>query len=524
MLFPRSVLNRIVLSFACLALAGTALHARELPPTPDAVYGALFADVQDNRIFPDQKTFCDAVPREPATDIVREYTAAKRAGSVDLRAFVAAHFLVPSTPVVAVPSGEPIEEHLRTLWALLRRAPDRAIPGSSLLPLPHPYIVPGGRFREVYYWDSYFTMLGLRQSGEEQLIRDMVDNFAALIATYGFVPNGNRTYYLSRSQPPFFALMVELVAEKDGDAAYRKYLPALQAEYAYWTDASLPTHHTLTLPDGGHLARYCDQRDTPRPEAWAHDEALAKRVGRPAAPLYRDVRSAAESGWDFSTRWFADEKTIETIHTTDLAPVDLNCLLCQLERTLAHAYAATGDQAAADRMTAAAEARRRTILSHHWSAEAGYFFDYDSVRQRPAPAYTLAGIVPLFLGLATTEQANAVAGAIRQKFLRPGGVVTTLVHSGQQWDAPNGWAPLEWMTIAGLRRYGQRELADEIARRWIAVNTRVYRQTGRMMEKYDVEDLSKPGGGGEYPTQDGFGWTNGVLLQLLHDFPASGVR
>ncbi len=502
------------------------LRGRELPPSPDVVYGPLFDDVQCSRIFPDQKTFCDVVPRQPPADILREFAAARASGNgaVDLRRFVAAHFLVPETPVVVVPGPESLEAHLRTLWRLLRRSPDHAASGSSLLPLPHPYVVPGGRFREVYYWDSYFTMLGLRECGDEVMIHDMVDNVAYLIDTYGFVPNGNRTYYLGRSQPPFFALMVELIAEHDGAAVYQRYLPALRAEYAYWTDASLPTRHAATLPDGASLARYYDRDDSPRPEAWALDEALAKRSTETPATLYRNVRSAAESGWDFSTRWFADGRSIETIHTTELAPVDLNCLLYQLERTLAHAYPEASDQAASDRLSAAAELRRRAILQYCWSAPNGFFFDYDLRRHRRSEAYTLAGVVPLFLGVATSEQAKQVGETVRGKFLRRGGVVTTLVSSGQQWDAPNGWAPLEWMTIAGLTRYGQTELAAEIARRWIAVNTRVYRATGRMMEKYDVEDLSKPSGGGEYPTQDGFGWTNGVLLKLLHEFPTAKPR
>jgi alpha,alpha-trehalase len=130
---------------------------------------------------------------------------------------------------------------------------------------------------------------------------------------------------------------------------------------------------------------------------------------------------------------------------------------------------------------------------------------------------SLAGAYPLFVGLATPEQAAACASVLGKDFLQPGGLVSTLNKTGQQWDAPNGWAPLQWVAISGLRRYGHAALADVVADRWIALNERVFRSTGRMMEKYNVVDMTLDAGGGEYPVQDGFGWSNGVLLRLLSD-------
>lgn len=333
--------------------------------------------------------------------------------------------------------------------------------------------------------------------------------------------DGNRTYYLSRSQPPFFALMVELLAEKRGPAVYARYRAALEQEYAYWMDLSFATQHVVRLPDGSQLNRYWDRQDTPRPESFVIDEALAAR--RPSATaeetkrLYRDLRSAAESGWDFSSRWFADGETLGTIMTTDLVPVDLNALLWQLERTLAIALrqGSAAERARAERLEATAEKRRAALQRACWSDRAGFFVDFELRRARPAEALTLAGVVPLFVGLATPEQATTAARTLEQRFLRPGGVVTTLRRTGEQWDAPNGWAPLQWMTIRGLQRYGHERLAQEIARRWLKLNRDVYVRTGKMMEKYNVEDLSLPAGGGEYPAQDGFGWTNGVALTLL---------
>ncbi len=469
-------------------------------------------------IFPDQKTFADCVPRSAPAAILADYDRQRGRPGFDLRAFVASHFLIPEPAATAVPPEPDIERHIAVLWGLLRRRPDRPVSGSSLLPLPHPYIVPGGRFREIYYWDSYFTSLGLLRAGDEADVRAMVDNFAWLSATYGHIPNGNRTYYLTRSQPPFLSLMVELLAAREGEQVYRRYEPALRAELDYWQDRTAPTRHLVRLPGGAALDRYYDQADTPRPEAFAADEALARRSAEPAERLYRNLRSAAESGWDFSTRWFADGRDLATVDTIDVVPVDLNCLLCHLESALARARRLDGDPEGARRLDEAAARRWEAIRRLCWSERDGFFFDYDLRTGRRRPAWTLAGLMPLFLHLAAPGEAKRVAEAVRARFLRPGGVVTTLAASGQQWDAPNGWAPLQWVTVRGLANYGENALAAEIARRWLALNRQVYARTGRLMEKYNVVDTALPAGGGEYPAQDGFGWTNGVFAELEAEY------
>jgi len=362
-------------------------------------------------------------------------------------------------------------------------------------------------------------MLGLREAGRMDLAESMIDNFAHELATYGLIPNGNRSYYLSRSQPPFFATMLGLLTEREGERILLKYLPSLEQEHAYWNDESFSTRHSIRLPDSTIVSRYWDRLDTPRQESFLIDERGATRAGGNPQVYYRNVRSAAESGWDFSSRWFADGRSLESIQTTQLLPVDLNCLLYHLETTLARARELSGDRAKASRMRAMAEKRRAAILRLCWSETENFFCDYDLGSQTQSPALSLAGVAPLYFHLATQEQADAMARTLRERFLRPGGVVTTLVNTGQQWDAPNGWAPLQWMTIQGLRNYGHGELAEEIARRWLKLNREVYARVGRMMEKYNVEDLSLQAGGGEYDAQDGFGWTNGVYLALSKLYP-----
>src|ERR1019366_267164 len=227
-------------------------------------------------------------------------------------------------------AGKSVGSYIAQMWSVLARNPDAVETDSSLLPLSHPYVVPGGRFSEIYYWDSYFTMLGLEQDGRHDLARGMLENIASLIHRYGHMPNGNRSYYLSRSQPPFFAAMVDLIATHEGARAYRTYLPELQAEYDYWMDgaeglAPGSAHgHVLRLKDGTLLNRYWDDRAVPRDESYREDVETVRHAERPAAEVYRDLRAGAESGWDFSSRWLADGSHLWTIRTTAIAPVDLN--------------------------------------------------------------------------------------------------------------------------------------------------------------------------------------------------------
>lgn len=484
----------------------------------------LFRDVQLGAVFDDDKVFVDSVPLRPWREIADAYAAQPNGRSEveRLRRFVGENFRLPPETAAVEAAAAPgdIRDAIRQLWTVLRREGDVAEPGSTLLPLPEPYVVPGGRFREIYYWDSYFTMLGLRESAPGRaLIRHMVANFVHLIARHGHVPNGNRSYYLSRSQPPLLAMMVELVTAGQPPSALVPYRAALATEHDYWMDRAAPTRHVVELPGGAVLNRYWDQLELPRPEAFRRDEALAARANRPREELFRDLRSAAESGWDFSSRWLAEGGGLETIRTTRIVPVDLNCFLWKLETTLARAHAAAGDWDGHRRLEVAARARHQAIVRHCWSAEAEFFCDHDLDTGRPGTCLSLAGVLPLFCGLATLGQAEAVARRLRTDFLRAGGLVTTLRRTGEQWDSPNGWAPLQWLAVRGLEQHGHTALAAEIARRWIDVNVATFRRTGLLLEKYDVVEPERPPAGGEYVSQHGFGWTNGVLLDLWRDYP-----
>jgi alpha,alpha-trehalase len=274
----------------------------------------------------------------------------------------------------------------------------------------------------------------------------------------------------------------------------------------------------VELPDGLVLNRYFDNKSTPRPESLREDMDTSKGMNIVDADrLYLNLRAAAESGWDFSTRWFEDNQDLETIRTTELLPIDLNCLLYHLESTIAETYRMILQPVLAKKFQRYANVRLKAINKHLWSDTAKFYFDFDIKKNRVVGQKTLAAVYPLYVKAATNEQASAVAKVIKERFLKKGGLVTTLQETGQQWDSPNGWAPLQWVAIVGLRNYGYHQLADEIKQRWIATNTRVYEREGKLIEKYNVVDPEKLGGGGEYALQDGFGWTNGVLAALIDE-------
>lgn len=527
---------------------------KNYPPTPDKLYGQLFTDVQMQQVFPDAKTFVDCTPKRKVADIMYDYGMMK-GPKMDLKKFVEDNFNLPPSPpqINYIQQEKNVEAHIKNLWGVLRRDADvsqrwegKDANGTSLLALPYPYAVPGGRFREVYYWDSYFTMLGLKASGETELIENMVKNFDYLITNFGHIPNGNRTYYLSRSQPPFFCMMVEMLAGIKGNSVYKKYLPSMMKEYAYWMDGidsvqkGEAMKHVVKLNDGTILNRYWDELEIPRQESYKQDYETADAAAQELAmvikvaseeklkeildgrrkQVYRDLRAAAESGWDFSSRWLVDANKLSTIQTTKIVPVDLNCLLYNMETTIAKALKLSKKTKSAQQYLKKATARKNAILKYCWNKEKDFFFDYNFTMNSQTENITAAGTFPLFVKIATPAQATAVAKTVRSTFLKDGGIVTTTNTSSQQWDAPNGWAPLQWITIVGFNNYNNTALGKTVSQRWLALVEKVYANTGRLMEKYNVEDMTQEAGGGEYPAQDGFGWTNGVYLAMKKMYPA----
>jgi alpha,alpha-trehalase len=368
-------------------------------------------------------------------------------------------------------------------------------------------------------------MLGLAADNEWGMIRGMMKNYSHMLLKFGMIPTANRTYFLSRSQPPFFSHMVKLLAKQQGRTrTYAEFLPSMLIEYRFWMKGrriagehvDRPAYaRVVRMPNGVILNRYFDNKTTPRPESRREDVATAAQASTENKDkIFLDLRAGAESGWDFSSRWFKDPSKIESIHTTDMVPVDLNCLLYTYEQTIAEAYTLIKQPMLSRRYRLAAERRAETIRRFCWNPHQQFFCDYDFRLGANNGRMTLAGVFPLYAKIASSEQAAAVAKRIEQDFLHEGGLVSTLIESGQQWDGPNGWAPLQWVAIEGLRAYGYHDLANTIRDRWLGVNDQVFADRKKMIEKYNVRNPGVLGGGGEYPLQDGFGWTNGVYAVL----------
>lgn len=508
------------------SLVATAGQLIRTDKSPDEGLGELFHAVQTGKVYSDGKTFADLIPKGRMHQIKQEYLLVREDPTFDLREFVNRHFYELDNHKTAYrtnPNSTP-REHIQELWDVLERR--NRLDRGSLVAIPNKYVVPGGRFSEQFYWDSYFIILGLAADGRWSVIEGMVKNCAYMIRKFGYIPTANRTYFLSRSQPPFFSYMVKLLAGHKGRTrTLVEYLPYMLIEHRFWMQGRRKLgqydhnayRRVAQMPNGILLNRYYDDKQTPRPESLREDtETASNAPDRESARLYLHLRSAAESGWDFSSRWFIGAQNIRTIHTADIIPVDLNCLLYQLEMTIAEAYQVLYQPLLARRFMTAAHRRAKAIQEYCWNEKLQFYDDYNFHHGEHTGRLSLAGVFPLYVKIADSKQAAAVARRIQADFLKPGGLMATLQVTGQQWDAPNGWAPLHWVAIQALRSYGYHQLAEEIKRRWIKTNLAVFKETGKFVEKYDVTN-GKKGGGGEYPLQDGFGWTNGVFAALTSE-------
>jgi alpha,alpha-trehalase len=388
-------------------------------------------------------------------------------------------------------------QHIDAYWPrLVREATSDRPRGDTLIPLPRPYLVPsdGPMFREMYYWDSYFISLGLVGTAFESLIAGMAENMADLFRRFGIIPNASRYYFLSRSQPPFFMRQVwlayELERANDGAKA-REFLAAMmpiaEAEHdAVWMGTGSP--HDRCVHAG--LSRYYDVNVI-------------------------DALACCESGWDHSTR-------CDGSRWLRHLPVDLNAILHDRERLFQRAAIELEKPQLAAHWGHRADERRLAMHRLMWDEPLGFFFDYDfdpARLRRNVEHPSLAGFFPLWSRLASVEQAARMVRDWLPRFLKPGGLVTTLRRQeGCQWDAPNGWAPLQWIVARGLEDYGFIAEAGEVRRRWCAACAAVFEASGSFWEKYNVEEVGGPPASGLYDSStarygnvSGFGWTNAVF-------------
>ena len=414
----------------------------------------------------------------------------------------------------------------------------RAMPADpGLLYLPRPYVVPGGRFNEMYGWDSYFIQVGLLADGETERARDMVENFLYEIEHYGTILNANRTYYMTRSQPPFLTEMVLGVYDKTGDKEWlRRTRPAIEKYYQFWT-----TEPHL-IPGTG-LSRYYDLGDGPaaevlsdekdpqgrthydrireyyrdHPEAAKGDYDVDRYYDRANDRLtdlfYKGDRSMRESGFDPSNRFGLFN--VDIIH---YAPVCLNTLLFRMETEAARIEETVGNTAGAAEWRRRAAARHAAVDKYLWDAPSGLYLDYNFETKTRRNYEFATTFYPLWAGLASKAQAARVRLNLKL-FEAPGGLLTSTRVTGNQWDAPFGWAPLQMIPADGLRRYGFGADADRVSRKFLELVTKEFEEHGTIKEKYDVQrresDVEAGIKFGYAANQIGFGWTNAAYLDLL---------
>ncbi|XP_020550686.1 probable trehalase [Sesamum indicum] len=410
----------------------------------------------------------------------------------------------------------------------------------TLLPLENPVIIPGSRFREVYYWDSYWVIRGLLASKMYETAKGIVYNLISLIDEFGHVLNGARAYYTNRSQPPLLSSMViDIYNRTHDETLVIRSLPALVKEHEFWNSGM----HQVNIMDADgtnhSLSRYYALWNQPRPESSTTDRETASKLSNNCdkTQLYRELASAAESGWDFSTRWMRNESDLATLTTTSIIPVDLNVFILKMELDISFLAHVVGDAVTAGRFSEASQARKKAINSTLFCAEMQQWLDYWLSDSNPSKeeVYTwrrsgqnqklfASNFIPLWIELFNSDVKmvdDVVLSLQNSGLVRSFGIATSLTDSGQQWDFPNGWAPLQHMIAEGLVRSGSKHarcVAKDIVVKWTRTNYVAYKKTGAMHEKYDVEKCGGFGGGGEYIPQTGFGWSNGVVLAFLEEF------
>lgn len=524
--------------------------------------GPLLEAIQTARIFADSKTFVDMPMRadpESVLSAFHELTQQDREDPIALQNFVAQWFDEAGSDLVEwdIPDFKDEPPRLMQIshpemksWALAinvvwKQLAKKQKPEVTQEPQRHSFIpraagmvVPGGRFREMYYWDTYWVLRGLFICGMSTTALGIIEDLVAMVREFGFVPNGGRIYYLDRSQPPMLTSMVWTAWEELHDKEWlEKVLPALEQEYRFWMD-----------PKGGRLVEmprvsntgerqvlniYRSVLQTPRPESYSEDVKTAgdaQGLGRPAEDIYQALRSAAESGWDFSTRWLEDATgrvplgtaNLATIDASHVIPVDLNSIMYRNEETLAfmHEIVEGAPCEAAEKYRAAAAARAQTMISWLWTASSYRDYRLD-VGAHSAVVSLSDWAVPLWAGLSGPDQGSPSTMVVSLKQSGMLGLcgcsVTTVDTAGRtQWDAPNAWPPLVLMLVEGLDKIsGTEAFADCLSDTWLRNNFITWQRTGYMHEKYNIFEPGRCGSGGEYDPQVGFGWTNGVALALL---------
>ncbi|KAL6424640.1 hypothetical protein ACFW04_009967 [Cataglyphis niger] len=426
---------------------------------------------------------------------------------------------------------------LNSIWeTLARKIKDDVVINPerhSLIYVNNTFVVPGGRFKEFYYWDSYWIIEGLLLCDMPVTVKGMIENFFSMVERYGFVPNGGRVYYLSRSQPPLLIPMVAKYYDYTKDREFLKQnIAILEKEFEYWQNEKMVN----VMKDGKtyRMARYVTNSNGPRPESYKEDYRLAQPLPeKERGELYNNLKAAAESGWDFSYRWCIRidrnaNLSLINASTSDIIPVDLNAILQRNARLLARFHGILGNLQKVLRYSKIALDYQAAIDNVLWNEDEGIWLDYDTRNKQSRNAFYPSNLSPLYTmsynrNKSTYYALKAISYLKRNRVdLYFGGTPTSVNYTGEQWDFPNAWPPLQSFLVVGLYRTGMKEamdLAETLAGRWLRSNYIGYDEYGKMFEKYNAIHPGEGGGGGEYSVQEGFGWTNGIVFEFLRLFP-----
>eukprot|EP00866_Antonospora_locustae_P000440 jgi/Antlo1/440/1770 len=465
-----------------------------------------------------------------------------------LRDFVNTHFLEAGadieahTPVdynespeflrsLSNPNVIEIARALNSMWPMLSHKAVKFTNGemSSLLKPRYPFFVPGGRFREFYYWDTYWIIQGLKVCNMYESVANIIKNFIDMIKEYGYIPNGCRKYYQYRTQPPYFAMMLmELYNCYGGvynELILGEGLEMATNEYEFF-DAHRHILHTDKNGKTHKVGVYNVETDFPRLESFGEDIITAISSNDiEGTRTYSNIKSAAESGWDFSSRWLADPTDLKTMYAIKRqVPVDLNALLYKNEVILAMLWSEKGNTKRADDFRARAARRAKAINALLWNSSEGTWMDLNlDTNKHVSERFYFSNIEPMVYGVPIPEGwsvYNLLHKYNMELFGYPGGVPASGGDdvTGHQWDFPNAWAPHQQMLAEFLLEIGERDMALHVGRAFFRSVKEGYRQYQAFCEKYNCMVSGTTGNGGEYKSQVGFGWTNGVSLKFIQDF------
>ncbi|XP_075166680.1 trehalase isoform X1 [Haematobia irritans] len=519
-------------------------------------YGDLLHTVQMAHLYGDSKTFVDMKLKKPPQDTLNDFTAFMSMTNnsptkPQIQEFVDSHFddigkeFEDWTPNdwkehpdflenINDPDLKQWGSDLNGIWKILGRKMIDDVYANpnlySIISVPNPVIVPGGRFIEFYYWDSYWIIRGLLYSQMYDTARGMLENFLSIIERLGFIPNGGRIYYAKRSQPPLLTAMIKSYVEftNDNDFAIRS-LDALEHEFEYWMN-----NHTVQVK-GYNMCTYGGTYDPePRPESYREDIETASAFDKKEdkEEHYAQLKAGAESGMDFSSRWFINETggnkgELKDLKTRYIVPVELNAILHWNAKIIAEFYRKAGNTSKAEEYENKASKILEAIQAVHWNEEVGAWLDYDLLNNKPRNYFVPTNLSPLWTMSFDVNNKGAISESVLKYIEKTeldkyaGGVPNTLYNTGEQWDFPNVWPPMQYILVKGLENLGteeSKELSKRWGYRWVQSNFKAYRDTQAMFEKYDARVIGGHGGGGEYDIQKGFGWTNGVIIEFLNNY------